>query len=181
MIRTATAADLPAIVAIYNATIPGRMATADLQPISVESRIPWFEAHTPERHPLWVLETSGAVGGWLSLSAYHPRPAYGITAEVSIYVAESNRRAGIARQLLAHAIAQAPALGLRTLLGLIFGHNTPSLALFEQFGFVQWGLLPGVTELDGIERDVVIVGKRVGDAPLSLSPSPFDPLPYPRL
>jgi phosphinothricin acetyltransferase len=34
--------DLPAIIDIYNATIPGRMVTADLEPITVESRLRWF-------------------------------------------------------------------------------------------------------------------------------------------
>jgi len=34
-IRHATASDLPEIVSIYNASIPGRMATADLAPVSV--------------------------------------------------------------------------------------------------------------------------------------------------
>jgi phosphinothricin acetyltransferase len=47
------------------------------------------------------------------------------------------------------------------LLGFIFGHNEPSLKLFERFGFEKWGHLPSVAELDGIERDLVIVGKRV--------------------
>ena len=37
-LRDATEADLPAIVEIYNATIPGRMVTADLEPVTVESR-----------------------------------------------------------------------------------------------------------------------------------------------
>ena len=34
-IRDATEADLPAIVALYNATIPGRMVTADTEPVTV--------------------------------------------------------------------------------------------------------------------------------------------------
>ncbi len=37
-IRDGTADDLCAIVAIYNAAIAGRMATADLEPVSVEAR-----------------------------------------------------------------------------------------------------------------------------------------------
>ncbi|MGX7015102.1 GNAT family N-acetyltransferase [Vagococcus silagei] len=39
--------DLPEIVRIYNQTISTRMATADLDPISVESRYEWFEQHQP--------------------------------------------------------------------------------------------------------------------------------------
>jgi len=62
------------------------------------------------------------------------------------------------------AIAHAPAIGVDNLLGFIFGHNTPSLALFEKFGFRRWGELPELAALDGVERDLVIVGRRVGNA-----------------
>jgi phosphinothricin acetyltransferase len=43
MIRDALPADLAQVVAIYNASIPGRMATADLAPVSVAERRAWFE------------------------------------------------------------------------------------------------------------------------------------------
>lgn len=43
--RVAGREDLPQIVEIYNATIPSRMATADTEPVSVDSRVPWFEEH----------------------------------------------------------------------------------------------------------------------------------------
>jgi phosphinothricin acetyltransferase len=59
------------------------------------------------------------------------------------------------------AIAHAPSINLDTLLGFIFGHNAPSLALFERLGFSRWGFLPKVATLDGVERDLVIVGRRV--------------------
>ena len=45
-------------------------------------------------------------------------------------------------------------------MGIIFAHNQPSLTLFQKFGFQQWGYLPQVAELDGVERDVVILGLR---------------------
>ena len=41
IIRDATMRDLPRIVEIYNAAVPGRSATADTEPISVASRIAW--------------------------------------------------------------------------------------------------------------------------------------------
>jgi L-amino acid N-acyltransferase YncA len=46
-------------------------------------------------------------------------------------------------------------------LGFIFGHNAPSLGLFARFGFSRWGELPGVAAPDGVERDLIIVGRRV--------------------
>lgn len=161
-IEIARLEDLPNIVAIYNSTISGRQVTADLEPVSVESRIGWFEAHRPDRHPLWVLRKEGGVAGWLSFSSYHSRAAYDATAELSIYVAESERGFGLGGLLIRHAIAAAPRLGIKTLVGLVFGHNEPSLRLLGKHGFERWGLLPRVAELDGVERDLVIVGLRVG-------------------
>jgi phosphinothricin acetyltransferase len=161
-IRDATEADLPTIVAIYNAAIPGRMATADTQPVSLESRLPWFREHDPERRPLWVAVAGASIAGWLSFQSFYGRPAYHATAEVSVYVSPSHQRRGIGRALLEQAVAESPRLGVKTLLGFIFGHNEPSLALFEDFGFERWAALPRVAELDGAERDLVILGLRVG-------------------
>jgi phosphinothricin acetyltransferase len=50
---------------------------------------------------------------------------------------------------------------VHTVLGFIFGHNQPSLGLFGKFGFETWANLPRVANLDGIERDLIILGKRV--------------------
>ena len=160
MHRHAALADLPAIVAIYNSTVASRMVTADLAPVSVESRQRWFDEHRPDSRPLWVLERDGAIAAWLSFSSFYGRPAYAGTAEVSIYVGERFRRCGLGAHLLQAAIAHAPVIGVQTLLGFIFGHNLPSLALFERFGFERWGHLPRVAVLDGIERDLVIVGRQ---------------------
>ena len=60
--------------------------------------------------------------------------------------------------LLSQAVEQAPRLGLKTLLGFIFAHNDASLRRFEKFGFHRWGVLPRVAELDGVERDLIIIG-----------------------
>ncbi|MGO4278075.1 MULTISPECIES: GNAT family N-acetyltransferase [Cupriavidus] len=161
-LRLATPADLPGIVEIYNSTVPSRMVTADTEPVSVASRQAWFDAHQPERRPLWVCEDAeGRMAGWLSYSDFYGRPAYGATAELSIYLHADRRGQGLGRYLLEQAIAHAPQVGVTTLLGFIFGHNTPSLALFERHGFARWGDLPRVAVLDGIERDLVIVGRRL--------------------
>jgi phosphinothricin acetyltransferase len=164
-IRDAVEADLPAIVGIYNAAIPGRLATGDLVPVTVQDRLAWFRQHSPEDRPIWVLETDGAVAGWLSFQSFYGRPAYRATAEVSIYVAPARRRKGAGRRLLAEAVRRAPDFGLTTLLGFIFAHNEPSIRLFVGFGFQRWGHLPRVAMMDGIERDLDIYGLRVATGP----------------
>ncbi len=50
---------------------------------------------------------------------------------------------------------------VRTLLGFIFSHNEPSLKLFRYFGFEDWATLPNIAVLDGKERGLKILGKRV--------------------
>jgi phosphinothricin acetyltransferase len=161
--RLATFADLPRIVEIYNATVASRQVTADLEPITVESRIQWFHEHLPESRPLWVLEANAQVVAWLSFSSFYGRPAYRHTAELSLYVDEGARRLGLGTYLLKEAIAQAPRLSVNRLLAFIFGHNTPSLALFERQGFECWGGLPGVAVMDGAQKDLLILGYAVPD------------------
>jgi L-amino acid N-acyltransferase YncA len=158
--RLATRADLVQIVEIYNATIPSRLVTADTEPVSVESRAKWFEDHSPGFRPLWVVEAESRIAAWLSYSSFYGRPAYNKTAELSIYVHDAHRHRGLGSDLLQRAIAHAPSIRVDTLLGFIFGHNEPSLRLFEKFGFARWGELPRVATLDGVERDLVIVGRR---------------------
>lgn len=161
-IRDALPADLTQIVAIYNASIPNHLATADTQPITVESRLAWFSEHSPTAHPLWIIENDQQkMIGWLGFQPFYGRPAYRKTAELSIYIDPSFQGKGVGRILLAEAIAQAPQLGLTALLGFIFGHNQPSLKLFSHYQFAQWGFLPGVAELGGKERDLVIMGRRI--------------------
>jgi L-amino acid N-acyltransferase YncA len=162
-IRDAIAPDLPAIVEIYNATIASRIVTADMDPVSVESRWQWFQAHRPDRHPLWVMVDDSEVLGWLGFQPFYGRPAYDQTAELSIYIAPSQRRRGIGQTLLQQAIAHSPTLGIRTLLGFIFADNVASVQLFQRFEFESWGCLPRVANFDGVERDLVILGRRLGD------------------
>ena len=157
-VRDATWEDLPRIVEIYNASIPGRLATSDLEPVTVESRRDWFASHSPERYPWWVWEVEGRVLGWIGLRAFYGRPAYHATAETAIYIAPEAHGQGIARDLLSKMQKRVPELGLWTLLSFIFSHNEASVRLFSKAGFVKWGDFPEVAELDGVWRDLWILG-----------------------
>jgi L-amino acid N-acyltransferase YncA len=165
--RLARPEDLPTIVDIYNSTVASREVTADTEPVSVASRQAWFADHNPQRRPLWIIHGAGdeasapEILGWMSYSNFYGRPAYSGTAELSIYIAEAWRGKGIGHYCLEQAIAFAPAISVHTLLGFIFGHNQPSLGLFRKFGFDTWAKLPRVATLDGVERDLIILGKRV--------------------
>lgn len=155
--------DLPEIIAIYNSTVAGRMVTADLEPVTVESRIPWFEEHTPEKRPLWVMRVNDQIAGWVSLSSFYGRPAYDGTAEISVYVDEAFRGTGAGSRLLEKVIQDCPRLKITTILAFVFGQNKPSLGLLQKFGFEKWGHYPEVAVLDDVKCDLVVLGKKVDD------------------
>ena len=159
-IRIATIDDLSHIVAIYNETISDRIATADTETIAVQSRHAWFEQHKHNR-PLWVIEINHQIAGWLSLQDFYGRPAYNATAEVSIYVGKSFRGKGIGRKLLSHLLQSCPQHKVENLVAFVFAHNKPSINLFIQHGFKQWGLLPQVAKLDDQKKDLMILGLRI--------------------
>jgi phosphinothricin acetyltransferase len=160
-VRDADWDDLPSIVAIYNSTVSSRMVTADTEPVTVESKEAWFKEHSPSSRPLWVVEIQGEICGWISFQSFYGRPAYQATTEVSIYIHQDFRGRKLGEYLIGKAIEACPRLHIKTLLGFIFGHNEPSLRLFSKFGFEKWAHLPKVAELDGVERDLIILGKRV--------------------
>jgi L-amino acid N-acyltransferase YncA len=159
-IRDAVDTDLPAIIDIYNAAVATRIATAQLEPVTLEERRDWLKEHSPDRHPFWVLEIDGQVAGWLTIKPFIPRCAYQGTVELSVYVDQKFRRHGVARALLEEVISRAALLGINAMVGLIFAHNEPSLRLFEQLGFERWGLLPRIARLDESERDLAIMGRQ---------------------
>ena len=160
--RNATIHDLAQIVAIYNSTVPTGMVTADTEPVSVESRLSWFHEHNTIDRPLWIIEDENKqIIGWISFQSFYGRPAYAATAEISIYLETSQRGKGIGKEVLQYSIEQAKFLGIKTLLGFIFAHNEPSLRLFRQSGFEDWATLPGIAVLDGVERSLKIVGRKI--------------------
>ncbi|MNO36256.1 putative phosphinothricin acetyltransferase YwnH [compost metagenome] len=163
LIEDAVLEDLESIVSIYNETIESRMVTADLEPVTIESRMAWFLEHSPGFRPLWVVKSKGSIAAWLSFQSFYGRPAYLHTAEISIYISEKYRSQGIGSILIRKAIEACPRLSINTLLGFVFAHNIPSLSLLAKYGFEKWAHLPKVAVLDGIERDLVIVGKKVAE------------------
>ena len=161
VLRDAIEADLPAIVEIHNAAIASGISTARLEPVTVKERRQWFRAHSPAQYPIWVAELDGVIAGWLSFREFLPRCAYRGTAEVSVYVHETFRRRGIGRRVLQQAITRAPELEMHSLVGLIFSHNQPSIALFRAAGFERWGFLPGVARVDRTPCDLTIFGRGI--------------------
>ena len=160
--RDAKRSDLEKITEIYNSTIASRLVTADTEPVSVESKVNWFDEHSSDKRPLWVVENeANEIVGWVSFQSFYGRPAYDATVEISIYLDAGQRGKGLGKQVLEYSINRAPEFGFKTILGFIFSHNEPSLKLFKHFGFEEWANLPNIAVLDNTERSLTILGKRI--------------------
>ena len=161
LIRSARDGDAAAIAAILNAAIATRASTARLDPVDAADRRAWLRAHA-DRYPVWVAtDEDDALAGWFALTPWSDREAYDLTAEVSVYVAPERQGNGIGAKLVRHAIACAPRLGIEVYVARVFTHNAASMRLFERFDFMPWGVMRGVARLDGVLRDVAILGRRV--------------------
>lgn len=142
LIRPAQQQDLPALLAIYNHEILNGVATFDLQPKSLAERQSWFDEHNKNNHPLLVAEQDGEVLGYTSLSRYAEKAAYNSTVELSVYIAPSARRQGIASQLMLAVIDLAKKDNATHLIvSLITGTNQASISLHQKFGFNKVGTL----------------------------------------
>lgn len=161
-VRKATENDLSAIVKIYNQAIESGSATADISPVTVESRKLWLQEHSADEYPVFVGVNLNTVVGWCSLSAYRPgRMALRHTAEISYYIDRDVQGKGVGSLLISHAIGQCPTLGIKTLFAIILDINEESAQILEKFGFSKWGHLPNIADFDGRECGHLYYGLRV--------------------
>ncbi|WP_414054732.1 N-acetyltransferase family protein [Macrococcus equi] len=159
--RHATLEDLPRIVEIYNSTIESRLVTADTEPVTVESRTEWFLNHSDKR-PIFLFLKNDEIAGWLSYETFYGRPAYGRTAEISLYLDERFRGIGLGRYAVTEMKRIGRELEIETLLAFTFSHNTRALKLFMNNGFNQYGELPDVAIMDNTHYSLTILGCKLG-------------------
>lgn len=169
MLRRARRSDAAALARIYNQAMqPGIFATAQVEPVSADSRIAWLDEH-PEPFGVWVHETKdGTVVGWCSLSPFPVRPRYPGIAEVSVYVDQEHRGHRVGALLMACLVKVARARGFRSLVSIAFARNTKSIGGSLAAGFRWMGKLPQAGAIAGGHEDVAWVHKdlRVEDPPL---------------
>ena len=136
-IRSATEADLPALLDIYNEIILHTAAVWHYEPHTIEMRREWFMQRCAEGFPVLVAESDNDILGFATYGSFRPWPGYRNTVENSVYVAASARGRGVGRLLLNALIAQAREQGLHAMVAGIDGENEVSIALHRSCGFEQ--------------------------------------------
>ena len=154
--RSATSADLPGILEIYNEAVLNTTATYDYEPRTLEHRIAWFEDHVKNDYPVFVAQDeSDRIVGWSALNPFHARMGYRFTTENSVYVAADKRGRGIGKLLMPPLIQGARDRGLHAILGAIDADNEVSIRLHASFGFQKVAHLKQVGFKFGRWLDVV--------------------------
>lgn len=134
MIRIATEADIPAMLAVYAPYVENTTYTFEYTVPTVEEFLQRFRAITAQM-PWLVWEENGTVLGYAYGSLPFERAAYAWCAEISIYLALQIRGRGIGRQMYG-VLEQIMALqGYRVIYSLITSENQASLDFHKAVGY----------------------------------------------
>lgn len=154
VVRDLQPEDWPSVRAIYEDGIRSGDATFETRAPSWEE---WDAAHSALR---LVAERGGSVVGWAALSPTSSRCCYRGVGEVSVYVADPARGAGVGHALLERLVERSEESGYWTLTAGVFPENEASLRLHRACGFRELGVHERLGELAGVWRDVVWLERR---------------------
>ncbi len=138
MIRPIRIDDIPVCVSLYNRYITDTTVTFEFDPLTAEQ----FERRVrriTQNYPYLVYEDDETerVLGYAYLDCYSERKAYRFTCDLSIYLAMDVRGRGIGRALYEAIEAEAYRRGFYTVVAIVTGENTASMAFHEAMGFVK--------------------------------------------
>lgn len=162
-IRPSTAADIPAITAIYAWNVLNGTGTFELEAPDEAEMARRRDDVLSKGLPWLVAERAGSVLGYAYANLFRPRRAYRFCLEDSIYLAGDARGQGVGRVLLAELLARCEAAGARQMLAVIGDSaNGGSIGVHRALGFEHVGVMASAGwKFDGW-RDVVIMQKALG-------------------
>ena len=139
LIRAATAADAPAIQAIYAPFVTDTVISFEEMPPTVEEMTQRITNAHERGFEFLVAEHATTILGYAYAGAHRSRPAYRASVDVSAYVAPDAHRSGIGRRLYEHLLAALAAKGFHAAFAGITQPNAASVGLHEALGFTHLG------------------------------------------
>ena len=173
MIRIATEADVPQMLAIYAPYIENTTVTFEYHVPTRETFLDRFRSITA-RFPWLVWEEDGKILGYAYGSAPFERDAYRWCAEDSVYLLPEARGRGIGSKLCLALEKVLEFQGYRRIYALITAENTGSIAFHERLGYTLRSELPDAGLKFGRWIGVVWMDKALNSVDL---PSNF-PMPW---
>ena len=162
-IRAATAADIPAITAIYAHAVSFGTATFEIEPPDRQEMAERFRSLCGGRFPYLVATSGARVVGYAYAGLYRTRVAYQNTLEDSVYIDPDFQRRGVGRGLLDRLIRESEARGFRQMIAVI-GDSAQdgSIALHLAAGFRMIGTCEAVGFKFGRWLDTVLMQRALG-------------------
>jgi len=160
IVREATAADAPALAAIYGDAVLHGFGTFEEEPPTPADMDARRRALQDQGLPYLVAEEDGRVLGFAYAGPFRPRAAYRYTLEDSVYVAPEAKGKGVGRVVLTAVVEACEALGVRQLMAVIGdSQNAGSIGLHRALGFEQTGVGRSVGFKHGRWVDIVHMQK----------------------
>jgi L-amino acid N-acyltransferase len=163
MIRDATEADLPAILAIYNDVLATSTAIFSDHPTTLEDRLQWFRARREAGYPVLVADDGAGILGFASFGDFRSWPGYRHTVEHSVHVRTDARGRGTGRELVSVLLDRAARLGKHVMVAGVDAENLVSIHMHERLGFRQVGKLHQVGCKFGRWLDLTFLERRLDD------------------
>lgn len=152
-IRIARPEDASEIQAIYAPVVADTSISFEELPPSVEEMQHRIESALAT-YPYLVAVREGRVVGYAYASQHRARAAYRWAVDVTVYIAETERRSGVGRSLYSALIPILQRQGFRSAYAGISLPNPGSVGLHEKIGFVHIGTFPDVGYKHGAWHDV---------------------------
>lgn len=167
-IRDASAADIPAIVGLYNALIPTHTITWTEALDDVEGRRAWLKRQLREGFPVLVADEGAEVVGYTCYEHFRGEgkwPGYRATVELSIHVREDHWGTGVGRALIEALVERARAADIHVLVAAIDSENDASIRFHERVGFVEVARMPETGQKFGRWLDLVLMQRILDSRP----------------
>ena len=161
MIRIATEADVPEILAIYTPYIENTTVTFEYNVPTEAEFLARFRDITAQ-FPWLVWEEDGRILGYAYGSAPFHRDAYRWCAEDSVYLLPEAQGRSIGKKLCSALERVLAYQGYQRIYALITAENQTSVIFHEQLGYAHRGLLPDAGFKFGRWIGVLWMDKRLG-------------------
>ncbi len=166
IVRPGETRDVAALRDIYNHHVRTSNATFDVAPLTLDQRLEWFSQYALSgRHRLFVAVRDGVVLGYATSSVFRPRAAYAGTVESSVYLRPDATRQGLGTRLYRALFDAIAGEDIHRIIAVVALPNPGSIALHGAFGFHEVGRLTEVGRKFDRWWDVVLLEKRVLQAP----------------
>lgn len=162
LLRDATPADLPAILAIYNHAVAETTAIWNETLVDLDNRKAWYDLRQSRGFPILVAEVEGRIAGYASYGDWRPFDGFRHSVEHSVYVEKDHYGQGLGKALMTALIERAKAGKIHVMIAAIEAGNTGSIALHKSLGFRLVGTHLEVGKKFGRWLDLTMMELKLG-------------------